>query len=70
MEYGGISPLGLPAGWRVLVDRRVAEAGKRQAEIDKKDAEQRAIAQAKLDAARQQYEQQVAKIQAENGQPR
>lgn len=27
MEYGGISPLGLPAGWRVLVDRRVAEAG-------------------------------------------
>ena len=29
-------------------------------------AEQRAIAQAKLDAARQQYEQQVAKIQAEN----
>lgn len=27
MEYGGISPLGLPEGWRVLVDRRVAEAG-------------------------------------------
>ena len=48
------------------LDRRVGEAAKRQAEIDKKDAEQRAIAQAKLDAARQQYEQQVAKIQAEN----
>jgi pilus assembly protein CpaC len=48
------------------LDRRVAEAAKRQGEIDKKDAEQRAIAQAKLDAARQQYEQQVAKIQAEN----
>ncbi len=27
MEPGGISPLGLPEGWRVLVDRRVAEAG-------------------------------------------
>ncbi|HEX7136161.1 MAG TPA: YbaK/EbsC family protein [Iamia sp.] len=27
MEFGGISPLGLPDGWRVLVDRRVAEAG-------------------------------------------
>lgn len=27
MEYGGISPLGVPEGWRVLVDRRVAEAG-------------------------------------------
>lgn len=27
MEFGGISPLGLPADWRVLVDRRVAEAG-------------------------------------------
>jgi prolyl-tRNA editing enzyme YbaK/EbsC (Cys-tRNA(Pro) deacylase) len=23
MEYGGITPLGVPAGWRVLVDRRV-----------------------------------------------
>jgi prolyl-tRNA editing enzyme YbaK/EbsC (Cys-tRNA(Pro) deacylase) len=22
MEYGGITPLGLPAGWRVLVDPR------------------------------------------------
>ncbi len=52
------------------IDRRTAEAGKRQAELDKRNAEQRAIAQAKLDAARQQYEQQVAKIQAENGQPR
>lgn len=26
MEYGGITPVGLPAGWRVLVDRAVAEA--------------------------------------------
>jgi prolyl-tRNA editing enzyme YbaK/EbsC (Cys-tRNA(Pro) deacylase) len=25
MEYGGITPIGLPAGWRVLVDARVAE---------------------------------------------
>ena len=25
MEYGGITPIGLPAGWPVLVDRRVAE---------------------------------------------
>jgi prolyl-tRNA editing enzyme YbaK/EbsC (Cys-tRNA(Pro) deacylase) len=25
MEYGGITPVGLPAGWRVLVDARVAE---------------------------------------------
>ena len=24
MEYGGITPIGLPAGWRVLVDSRVA----------------------------------------------
>ena len=24
MEYGGITPLGLPAGWRLLVDARVA----------------------------------------------
>jgi prolyl-tRNA editing enzyme YbaK/EbsC (Cys-tRNA(Pro) deacylase) len=24
MEYGGITPLGLPAGWRVLVDAQVA----------------------------------------------
>jgi prolyl-tRNA editing enzyme YbaK/EbsC (Cys-tRNA(Pro) deacylase) len=24
MEYGGITPLGLPSGWRVLVDARVA----------------------------------------------
>ncbi|MCU1432306.1 MAG: YbaK/prolyl-tRNA synthetase associated region [Actinotalea sp.] len=24
MEYGGITPVGLPAGWRVLVDARVA----------------------------------------------
>jgi prolyl-tRNA editing enzyme YbaK/EbsC (Cys-tRNA(Pro) deacylase) len=23
MEYGGITPLGLPAGWRILVDARV-----------------------------------------------
>lgn len=27
MEYGGITPLGLPAGWPVLVDRSAAEAG-------------------------------------------
>ncbi|MCL3861933.1 YbaK/EbsC family protein [Actinotalea sp. K2] len=27
MEYGGITPIGLPAGWRVLVDSRVAESG-------------------------------------------
>lgn len=26
MEYGGITPIGLPAGWRVLVDARVAAA--------------------------------------------
>ena len=51
------------------IDRRTAEAARRQAELDKRTAEQRAIAQAKLDAARQQYEQQVAKIQAET-QPR
>ena len=25
MEYGGITPLGLPAGWRLLVDAQVAE---------------------------------------------
>src|SRR5690606_17687428 len=25
MEYGGITPLGLPAGWRLLVDSRVAD---------------------------------------------
>jgi prolyl-tRNA editing enzyme YbaK/EbsC (Cys-tRNA(Pro) deacylase) len=27
MEYGGITPIGLPTGWPVLVDRAVAEAG-------------------------------------------
>jgi prolyl-tRNA editing enzyme YbaK/EbsC (Cys-tRNA(Pro) deacylase) len=26
MEYGGITPIGLPAGWPVLVDRAVADA--------------------------------------------
>lgn len=26
MEYGGITPIGLPAGWPVLVDRAVAES--------------------------------------------
>jgi prolyl-tRNA editing enzyme YbaK/EbsC (Cys-tRNA(Pro) deacylase) len=26
MEYGGITPIGLPAGWPVLIDRRVVEA--------------------------------------------
>jgi len=25
MEYGGITPIGLPAGWRLLVDSRVPE---------------------------------------------
>lgn len=25
MEYGGINPIGLPAGWPVLVDRRVVD---------------------------------------------
>ena len=25
MEYGGINPVGLPAGWRILVDARVTE---------------------------------------------
>ena len=28
MEYGGITPLGLPAGWRVLVDSRCLEIGR------------------------------------------
>ncbi|GAA4980585.1 YbaK/EbsC family protein [Kineococcus glutinatus] len=27
MEFGGITPLGLPTGWRVLVDAAVARAG-------------------------------------------
>lgn len=27
MEYGGITPIGLPPGWRVLVDSRVPDAG-------------------------------------------
>jgi prolyl-tRNA editing enzyme YbaK/EbsC (Cys-tRNA(Pro) deacylase) len=27
MEYGGINPIGLPAEWPVLVDRRVVDAG-------------------------------------------
>lgn len=27
MEYGGITPIGVPAGWRVLVDGRVPIAG-------------------------------------------
>ena len=26
-EYGGITPIGLPAGWSLLVDRRVVEGG-------------------------------------------
>jgi prolyl-tRNA editing enzyme YbaK/EbsC (Cys-tRNA(Pro) deacylase) len=25
MEYGGITPVGLPAGWRLLLDARVPE---------------------------------------------
>ena len=51
------------------VDRRAAEASKRQAENgkkqsaeDKKKAQQLAEAQARLDAARQAYDQEVAKI--------
>ena len=28
MEYGGITPIGLPGGWRVLVDGRVAAAAR------------------------------------------
>src|SRR5580765_8260336 len=52
------------------LDRRQAEANKRQAEIDKKKAVEMAEAQAKLDAARQAYEQQVAKITPQaQGQP-
>lgn len=27
MEYGGITPIGLPEGWPILVDERVAKAG-------------------------------------------
>ncbi len=27
MEYGGITPVGLPPGWEVLVDERVAKTG-------------------------------------------
>jgi prolyl-tRNA editing enzyme YbaK/EbsC (Cys-tRNA(Pro) deacylase) len=27
MEYGGITPIGLPEGWPVLVDAAVAAAG-------------------------------------------
>jgi prolyl-tRNA editing enzyme YbaK/EbsC (Cys-tRNA(Pro) deacylase) len=27
MEYGGITPVGLPEGWRVLVDEAVAKTG-------------------------------------------
>jgi prolyl-tRNA editing enzyme YbaK/EbsC (Cys-tRNA(Pro) deacylase) len=27
MEYGGITPVGLPPGWPILVDRAVAESG-------------------------------------------
>lgn len=27
MEYGGITPIGLPAGWPILVDARVTRAG-------------------------------------------
>jgi pilus assembly protein CpaC len=50
------------------LDRRMAEAARRQAEADKKNAVKDAERQAKLDAARREYEQQVAKIQAENQQ--
>jgi prolyl-tRNA editing enzyme YbaK/EbsC (Cys-tRNA(Pro) deacylase) len=27
MEYGGITPIGLPAGWPILIDARVPAAG-------------------------------------------
>jgi prolyl-tRNA editing enzyme YbaK/EbsC (Cys-tRNA(Pro) deacylase) len=27
MQYGGITPIGLPADWPILVDRAVVEAG-------------------------------------------
>ena len=27
MEYGGITPIGLPAGWPILIDSRVTKAG-------------------------------------------
>ena len=27
MEYGGITPIGLPPGWPILIDAAVAEAG-------------------------------------------
>ena len=27
MEYGGITPVGLPADWPILIDRRVVDAG-------------------------------------------
>jgi prolyl-tRNA editing enzyme YbaK/EbsC (Cys-tRNA(Pro) deacylase) len=27
MEYGGITPIGLPGEWRVLIDRQVVDAG-------------------------------------------
>ncbi len=48
------------------IDRRTAEAARRQAVIDKANAEKAAEAQAKLDAARRAYEQEVAKINAQN----
>ena len=47
------------ATWQAIND-------KKQAEIDKKKAAQVAEAQARLDAARQAYEQQVAKINAQS----
>jgi pilus assembly protein CpaC len=51
------------------VDKRMAEAAKRQADVDKKNAVKDAERQARLDAARRDYEQQVAKIQSENERP-
>jgi pilus assembly protein CpaC len=51
------------------LDKRMAEAAKRQVEIDKKNAVKEAERQARLDAARREYEQQLAKIQAENSRP-
>jgi pilus assembly protein CpaC len=51
------------------LDRRMAEAARRQAAIDKENAIKEAERQAKLDAARREYEQQVSKIQSEEGRP-
>jgi pilus assembly protein CpaC len=58
------------------LDKRAAEAARRQAETDRKNAEaarkqaeQMAEAQARLDSAKHSYDQEVAKIQAQNQSP-